>query len=378
MQKINLYKPFLAHNAHEYVKDVLNSGLLSSGGKYTLACKNWFSEFYQSELVYFTHTCTDALEMSALLCHLKPGDEVILPSYTFVSTANAFALRGCTLKFVDSLAINPNIGIETILPHVSGNTKVIVVMHYAGIAVDMDPILSFARQHNILVIEDAAQAIGAKYNGKYLGTVSDLAGISFHDTKVISSGEGGCCIVNQAELNAKAEIIFEKGTNRLAFQRHEVSRYEWMEMGSSFGMSELQAAVLYSQLEEFNNQIQHRQKIWRLYMSLLKELENNEKLSLPVVPEYAEINGTHFYILLKDKETRSQLQNYLDEHGVESSFHYLALHRSPFYHNAYHQQLLNADRYESCLLRLPIHSEIGEVNVLNICGIIYGYFKKEH
>lgn len=378
MQKISLYKPFLAADSIGYVKEVLNSGLLASGGKYSLACKNWFAEFYKSEMVYLTHSCTDALEMSALLCQLKPGDEVILPTYTFVSTANAFALRGCTLKFVDSLSLNPNIGIETILPWVTDKTRVIVVMHYAGIAVDMDPILSFAKQHGIMVIEDAAQAIGAKYNGNYLGTIADLACISFHVTKLISCGEGGCCIVNRAGWNAKAEIIYEKGTNRMAFQRHEVSRYEWLELGSSFGMSELQAAVLFSQLENFSSQISHRQNIWRLYMSLLKELETNEKLYLPYVPDYAEINGTHFYILLNDRETRNHLQSYLSDHGVESSFHYLALHKSPFYLNANQQELPNADRYESCLLRLPIHFEIEEGQVLYICGLIYGFFKKVH
>jgi len=374
MDKIKLYKPSQSVVALQYIKDVLDSGLLACGGKYNEACKNWFSNNYSANKVFLTSSCTDALEMSALLAGLNPGDEVILPSYTFVSTANAFALRGCDLKFADSISSNPNIGIETILPLVNSKTKVIVVMHYAGIAVDMDPILSFAKDKGIILIEDAAQAIGSRYKGKFLGTLSDLGCISFHVTKLISCGEGGCCLINNEALFDRAEIIFEKGTNRSAFQRNEVSKYEWQELGSSFGMSELQAALLYSQLESFNSQLLHRQKIWRLYMSLLKELETNEKLSLPQVPDYAEINGTHFYILLKDQDERSRLRLYLLENNVESSFHYLALHRSPFYKNKQNQNLPNADRYDSCLLRLPIHSEIEDAQVLNICGLIYGFF----
>ncbi len=375
MDKISLYKPFQTSSSLEYIKEVLDSGQLASGGKYAKVCKNWFANNYSASTIFLTSSCTDALEMSALLARLNPGDEVILPSYTFVSTANAFVLRGCVLKFADSISSNPNIGMETILPLVTSKTKVIVVMHYAGIAVDMDPILFFAKEKGIIVIEDAAQAIGSKYKGKLLGTISDLGCISFHVTKMISCGEGGCCIVNNKSLFDRAEIIFEKGTNRSAFQRNEVSKYEWQDVGSSFGMSELQAALLFSQLEIFNDQLEHRQKIWKLYLSLLKELERNSKLNLPQVPDHAEVNGTHFYILLDDQELRSRLQKYLLENNVESAFHYLALHRSPYYSNRQNQNLPNADRYESCLLRLPIHGKIEEGDVLKVCGLIYGFFK---
>jgi dTDP-4-amino-4,6-dideoxygalactose transaminase len=378
MKKASLHKPFQSGHSLEYIKDALDSEVLSSGGKYADACRKWFSKNYQANSIFLTSSCTDALEMSALLAGLQPGDEVILPSYTFVSTANAYSLRGCTLKFADSLPLIPNIGIETILPMVTEKTRAIVVMHYAGIAVDMDPIISLAHNNRWFVIEDAAQAIGAKYKNKMLGTIADMACISFHATKIINSGEGGCCIINNPSLDKRAEIVFEKGTNRSAFQRNEVSKYEWLEHGSSFGMSELQAAFLYSQLQEFDEQISHRKKIWDFYVTLLKEFETAGMISLPQVPDFADVNGTHFYVVLNDSEQRTQLKNYLLENNVESASHYLALHRSPFYNNRLNQNLPNADRFESCLLRLPIHEDIDESDVLNICGLIYAFFKKYH
>jgi dTDP-4-amino-4,6-dideoxygalactose transaminase len=378
MEKINLYKPFQSASALTYIKEVLEHGKLESGGKFSISCKNWFLKNYQSDSVYLTSSCTDALEMAALLADLKQDDEVILPSYTFVSTANAFLLRGCKLIFADSLHSSPNIGWETILPLVTVKTKLIVVMHYAGISVDMDPLKTFARDKGILLVEDAAQAIGARYKGKYLGTISDIGAISFHSTKMISCGEGGCCIINNPEIKQRAELVFEKGTNRLAFQRNEVSKYEWVDLGSSYGMSELQAALLFSQLEYLESLRAHHITIWNLYQSLLRELQTHEKLILPEVPDLAEVNGTHFFIVLKSSDVRMQLKNFLNANGVDSSFHYLALHRSPYYGNRNHQNLPNADRFESCLLRLPIHHEVNENNVLQICGLIYAFFQKTH
>jgi dTDP-4-amino-4,6-dideoxygalactose transaminase len=373
MNPTRLYKPYISEEAKTYIADVLESASIGSGGIFTQRCMDWFLQHYSATSVFFTSSCTDALEMSALVLKLKPGDEVILPSYTFVSTANAFYLRGAVLRFADCNSLNPNITIETIQPLYNSKTKAIIIMHYAGISVDLDPILEFARDKGLFVIEDAAQAIGSLYNGRYLGTLTDIGCISFHETKLLSCGEGGVCVVNNQELQPYAECVFEKGTNKMAFQRREVNKYEWVSPGSSFGMSELQAALLYSQLETFYNQLEHRKKIWNFYMLSLSDLSVRNYLELPFVPDFAEINGTHFYIVLPDITIREGLINYLKEHQIESAFHYLSLHKSPFFKNRDNQNLPMTEKYESCLLRLPLHCEINENTVLRITDLIKKY-----
>ncbi len=376
MKPISLHKPFIPSQAKTYIQKVLDTAAIGSGGNYMEHCNKWFLTEYKTESVFLTNSCTDALEMISLVLNFKPGDEVILPSYTFVSTANAFLLRDCVLKFADSSPTNPNISLNTILPLVSKKTKAIVVMHYAGIPVDMDPILKFAFENNIYVIEDAAQAIGSKYNGRYLGTLSDLSSISFHATKLISCGEGGVCIVNQEKYKASAELIFEKGTNKSAFQRHEINKYEWLQVGSSYGMSELQAALLFSQLETLSHQLKHRKDIWNVYMKTFDILASKGLVDLPHVPEFAEINGTHFYILLRDSTQRHGLIEFLNENKIETAFHYLALHQSPFYKNRLNQQLPMALKYESALLRLPLHHEVSENDVIRIFELVQKYLTR--
>lgn len=377
MEFLDLHKTFNAADTLNYLEDVIASGNLSAGGKYHELLKQWFYVNYNTPYSYSTSSCTDALEMSALLLDVKAGDEVIVPAYSFVSTANAFALRGCRLRFADCIKSTPNLSLETIEPLVTSKTKVIVVMHYAGIAVDMDPLLDYARIKNIAIVEDAAQAIGAKYKTKFLGTLGTTGCISFHNTKIFSCGEGGCCLVNDPRLNGMAEIIYEKGTDKSAFLKKETLHYDWQSPGSSFGMSGLQAAVLFAQLGQFDAQLQHRKKIWNLYISLLKEFENKELLSLPTTLPETEINGTHFYIVLPDENKRNALKLYLAENGVASASHYRCLHKSPYFKNRDRQNLLHSERYESCLLRLPIHSGIQEPHVLRICSLVYAFLKKE-
>ncbi|MBK9220981.1 MAG: dTDP-4-amino-4,6-dideoxygalactose transaminase [Saprospiraceae bacterium] len=374
MRRIRFHIPYNAPNSIGYLEQVLANGNAATGGKFYQLCSSKLQTKLHTPSIYFTNSCTDALEFAAILANLQAGDEVILPTFTFVSTANAFYLHGCILRFADTILERPNISLETILPLVNARTKVIVVVHYAGIAVDLDPILEYAKLHQILVIEDAAQGIGAKYKNKYLGTIAPLGAMSFHATKLISCGEGGCLFINDDSFLDRASLIFEKGTNRKAFIRNEVSKYEWLDIGSSFGMSEFQAAVLYAQLECLDDLLAHRLNSWKWYMDAFQLKCAHANLSLPVVPEFATINGSFFYIILEDERIRNELQIFLRNKEIESVFHFLALHKSPFYHNKFNQNLPNSEKFESSLLRLPIHHQILEEDVLKIVECIGEYF----
>jgi dTDP-4-amino-4,6-dideoxygalactose transaminase len=375
VETIRLHLPFLVNQSQQNISEILNSDNWNSGGKFTKSCEDWFYKNYNTDKVFFTSSCTTALEMAALLCDFNKNDEVILPAYTFVSTANAFSRLPITLRFADSGPLNPNISIDTILPLISKNTRLIVVMHYAGIAVDMDPILSFAKENNILVIEDAAQATGSLYNNKLLGTFGDMSGLSFHSTKLISCGEGGCCIINNKALHQRAEILFEKGTNKRAFDKKQISRYEWIDTGSSYTMSEFQAAILISQLEQLSQQITIRNLLWNHYMSYFESKFSEEYFNLPQVPEFAGINGSHFYIVLNDPSKRDNLKTYLQQHQIESAFHFLSLHRSPYYKNVYQQDLKSSDKYEAALLRLPLHSGLNNHQIEYVADRVIAFFK---
>ena len=314
--------------------------------------------------------------MAAILLNINQGDEVIMPSYTFVSTANAFVLRGANIIFADSMEVNPNVDAEKIEALVTSKTKAIVVVHYAGIACDMERIMEIAKKHHLYVVEDAAQAVDSFYIGKNgerkaLGSIGHLAAFSFHETKNIIAGEGGMLVVNDEQFMNRAEIIWEKGTNRSAFFRGEVDKYNWVDMGSSFLPSEIVAAFLYAQLEHLEEIQTKRISLWNQYRDGLQDLLPDVKIGLPFIPEYTENNAHLFYLLFSDDNKRDQTINYLKSKHILSVFHYLSLHQSPFYQPRHDgRQLVNADRYSNTLLRLPMYYELTHEDIESIISEI--------
>lgn len=353
------------------------SGKISGNGIFTSKCHDFFKKKYGFGKVLLTTSCTDALEMSALLAGIMPGDEVIMPSYTFVSTANAFVLRGARIIFADSNAENPNIDTTKIESLITGHTKAIVVVHYAGIACDMDEVIKLASHYNLLVIEDAAHSIDSFYKDKPLGSIGHMAAFSFHETKNISCGEGGMLVVNDMSFAPRAEIIWEKGTNRAAFYRGEVDKYGWVDVGSSYLPSDLAAAYLYGQIEMLDD-IQHKRKnIFNTYNERLKLLEASGELQLPVIPEYASHNGHLFYLVTNKPSQRDQLIKHLNLKGIQAVFHYLPLHKSPYYNEKYTGlPLPEAERYADCLLRLPFFYDLSEVQIETVVNAIYSFYKQ--
>lgn len=353
---------------------------VSGNGKYTKLCHEFFKSNYGFKHCLLTTSCTDALEMSAILANIQANDEVILPAYTFVSTANAFVLRGAKLIFADSGSLNPNITAETIEPLITNKTKAIVVVHYAGVACDMDSIMALASKHNILLIEDAAQAIDAFYINHHnqklaLGSIGNMGAMSFHETKNITCGEGGLLIVNDEQFIKRSEIIWEKGTNRSAFFRGEVDKYGWVDIGSSFLPSELNAAFLSAQLESIQLVQTKRLALWAKYYEVLKPLEDKALLKLPVVPDFAIHNAHMFYILLQDLEQRTGLINHLKAKGIQTAFHYLSLHSSQYFKDQYcGPSLVNSDCYTDTLLRLPMHYYLSEEDIMRIADEIQYFF----
>jgi dTDP-4-amino-4,6-dideoxygalactose transaminase len=348
-------KPFITGNELAYIDEAVKSGKISGDGMFTKKSHNFFEEKYGFKKCLLTTSCTDALEMCAILLDIKEGDEVIMPSYTFVSTANAFVLRGAKIVFADSGDLNPNIdptGIENLI---TSSTKCIVVVHYAGIACDMDSIMTLAEKHNIWVVEDAAQAIDSFYKDKPLGGIGHLATFSFHETKNIQCGEGGMLVINDDRFLARAEIIREKGTNRSAFFRGEIDKYGWVDIGSSFLPSEISAGFLFAQLEHLDQIQNERKKIWNVYYSALKSIANEGKITLPYIPDYACNNAHMFYIQCKDLSERNALIEYLKNLQILSVFHYISLHNSSYYKDKHDKRVLhNCDLYSEVLLRLPL------------------------
>jgi dTDP-4-amino-4,6-dideoxygalactose transaminase len=366
--QIPFNKPYISGREPEYIRDAMLRGHISGNGYYTRACHDFFRERYSFKKCLLTTSCTDALEMSALLLDLKPGDEVIMPSYTFVSTANAFVLRGAKIVFADSLQDHPNLDVSSLEDLITERTRVIVVVHYAGMACDMDQVMQLAQKHGIVVIEDAAQAIDSYYKGKPLGSIGHMAAFSFHETKNIISGEGGMLVVNDSSLNSRAEIIWEKGTNRAAFYRGEVDKYGWVEAGSSFLPSEIIAAFLLAQLENLQTIQKKRISLWNRYYENLLPLQQQNVLKLPQVPGYSSNNAHMFYVLLPDPNIRQKLIEHLKSKGILSVFHYLSLHSSAFYHDKHDGRVLsNSDRFSDTLLRLPMFFELNENQVDLIC-----------
>lgn len=359
--KIPFNKPFVTGKEADYIQEVLQSGKLAGNGEFTKKCQHYFQDHYHFRKCLMTTSCTDALEMAAILLDIQPGDEVIMPAYTFVSTANAFVLRGAKIVFADSRSDHPGIDEQGIENLITSKTKAIVVVHYAGVACDLDTVMDIANRHGLWVIEDAAQAIDAYYQGKALGGIGHLAAFSFHETKNIVSGEGGMLVINDERFAKRAEIIWEKGTNRSAFFRGEVDKYGWVDIGSSFLPSELIAAFLYAQLESLERIQQKRIQIWNTYWQGLQTLAEQEKIRLPFIPKFASNNGHMFYILLKNQEERSALIAHLKANGIQAVFHYLSLNESPYYEKkGSAKKCLNSDQYTNCLLRLPLFFELSE------------------
>jgi len=368
-------KPFLTGKEAHYIYDAVYSGKISGNGKYTQKCQAFFEEKYGFKKTLLTTSCTDALEMAAMLSNIGPGDEVIIPSFTFVSTAIAFVRQGAKIVFADSYADNTNIDADKIEALITNKTKAIVPVHYAGVACDMDKIMALADKYNLLVIEDAAQAIDSYYTGKdgvkkALGSIGHMAAFSFHETKNIISGEGGMLTINDERFINRAEIIWEKGTNRAEFFRGEVNKYGWVDIGSSFLPSEVIAAFLWAQLENMEMIQTKRKFIWETYNVNLGN-NNTDKLKLPDIPYFATNNGHMFYIVLKKEDQRGTLIAKLKENGYHAVFHYISLHSSDYYKDKHDGgKLYNSDKFTSCLLRLPMYYELTNDNVLNICKII--------
>lgn len=369
-------KPHLTGKETHYMYDAVSTGKISGNGKYTKMCQAFFEEKYGFQKCLLTTSCTDALEMAALLINIGPGDEVIMPSYTFVSTSNAFVLRGANIIFADSSAENPNLDADQIEALITPKTKAIVPVHYAGTACDMDKIMELAAKYNLFVVEDAAQAIDSFFTGKdgvqkALGSIGHLAAFSFHETKNIISGEGGMLAINDARFCDRAEIIWEKGTNRSSFFRGEVDKYGWVDMGSSFLPSEIISAFLWAQLEELDDIQAKRKHIWNLYYDGLKEWAAAHGVQLPVVPDYATNNAHMFYLVCKDLDQRSALIEKVKANEIWCVFHYLSLHKSPYYTDKhYGAELVRADHYSDCLVRLPFFYDLSDQEIKKITDCI--------
>lgn len=373
-------KPFLTGKEAHYMYQAVYAGQLSGNGTFTRKCQNFFETAYGFKKCLMTTSCTDALEMAAILCDVKPGDEVIVPSYTFVSSALAFVRQGAKIVFADSCSDNPNVDPDKLEGLITENTKVIVPVHYAGVACDMDKIMEIANRHNLLVVEDAAQAVDSYFDGKPLGGIGHLGCFSFHETKnVTAGGEGGLLVINDERFIRRAEIIWEKGTNRAEFFRGMVNKYGWVDTGSSFLPSEINAAFLLAQLEHLD-EIQNRRKtIWNLYYDGLKDLEEKGLVQLPNIPEYATNNAHMFYFICRNLEERTKLLSYLKENGILAVFHYLSLHLSGYYqkHSNSIPSLPNSERFEDCLLRLPMYYELTDSQVHQIFEEIISFFSKK-
>jgi len=369
--KIPFNKPYLTGREMDYIYQAVYSGKISGNGMFTQKCQRLLESRYGFKKALLTTSCTDALEMGAILADIKPGDEVIVPSYTFVSTALAFVRQGAKIIFADSRPDHPGIDEDKLEELITPKTKVIVPVHYAGVACDMDKIMSLADKYNLIVIEDAAQAIDSFYRGKPLGSIGHLATFSFHETKNINSGEGGLLAINDERFIRRSEIIWEIGTNRSEFFRGEVNKYGWVDIGSSFLPSEITAAYLWAQLENLDNIQKRRIEIWQQYFAGLNDWAINNGIKMPKIPDYATNNGHLFYMVCGSGDQRNQIINYLKENGIQATFHYLSLHQSLFYKSKQDgRELPQSDRYTNCLLRLPLFYELKENEIEYIINTI--------
>lgn len=372
-------KPFTIGAELDYITDAVKRGHLSGDGYYTKLCHRWLEEKLGAKRALLTHSCTAALEMAAILCDIQPGDEVIMPSYTFVSTANAFVLRGGVPVFVDIRRDTLNLDETLIEAAITGKTKAIVPVHYAGVSCEMDAIMAIARRHKLLVVEDAAQAVLSEYRGRRPGAIGDLGCLSFHETKNVISGEGGALLINNPALVERAEIIREKGTNRSKFFRGEVDKYTWVDIGSSFLPSELIGAFLWAQLEHAGAIIERRRQVCAIYRAALQDLADEGLLSLPQVePEGVAGNGHMFYLFTRTAAERAPLLAHLKAAGVHAVFHYVPLHSSPAgrrFGRAYGTLAVTDDLAER-LVRLPLYFNLGDDEARAIAGQVRGFFRR--
>jgi dTDP-4-amino-4,6-dideoxygalactose transaminase len=370
-------KPHLTGKETAYIEEAVRSGKISGDGMFTKKCHAFFEQHFAMRKALLTTSCTDALEMSAILANIQAGDEVIVPSYTFVSTANAFVLRGAHIVFADSRADHPGIDEDSVESLITSRTKAIVVVHYAGVACDMDKINAIAARHNLFVIEDAAQAIDSYYKDRPLGTLGHMSAFSFHETKNIQCGEGGLLAINDEQFAQRAEIIREKGTNRSAFFRGEVDKYGWVDVGSSFLPSEIVAAFLYAQLENLQAIQSRRKNIWNRYDQALQILSAEGKLKLPFIPDFASNNAHMFYVLTENLQQRSELIEFMKAKGSFPVFHYLSLHKSPYYTEKHQgNEMPHSDRYMDTLLRLPLFVDMTDEDAQRVTDSILGFFAK--
>ncbi|TKH45564.1 dTDP-4-amino-4,6-dideoxygalactose transaminase [Paenibacillus terrae] len=373
---INFNVPAIVGKEGEYIKESFSSGHLSGDGEFTRLCANWFDRTFNVKKTLITTSCTHALEMAAILLDIQQGDEIIMPSYTFVSTANAFVLRGAKIVFVDIRPDTMNIDEDLIEDAITDKTKVIVPVHYAGVACDMDKILDLANRYNLVVVEDAAQGILSEYKGRKLGTIGHLGCISFHETKNVHCGEGGALLVNDDQFVEKAEIIREKGTNRSKFFRGQVDKYTWVNIGSSYLPSELNTAFLMAQLEAAEMITKNRLASWNLYFNRLKPLSDEKLIDIPCIPLGNAHNAHIFYIKVRDLEIRTELLNFLRRHEIMAVFHYVPLHSSEagLKHSSFIGRDVYTTRESERLIRLPLYFNIDESDINRIVDCIYNFF----
>lgn len=360
----------------QYINDCIQKKKLSGDGEFTGRCNRWLQDKTGVVKALLTTSCTHATEMAALLCGIKEGDEVIMPSYTFVSTANAFVLRGAKIKFVDIRPDTMNIDEQLIEKAITPRTKAIVPVHYAGVACEMDTIMDIAKRHHLYVVEDAAQGIMSAYKGKALGSFGEFGCLSFHETKNLSMGEGGALLIRDKDMIEQAEIFREKGTNRSKFFRGEIDKYTWVDCGSSYLPSELNAAFLCAQLDSADEINNKRLKLWNLYYGCLEGLR--DRIELPAIPKECQHNAHMFYIKAKDLEERTELISYLKSNGISAVFHYIPLHIAPA--GKRFGEFVGEDRYtlkeSERLLRLPIYYEMTEDDVNYVCDKLFEFFAR--
>jgi dTDP-4-amino-4,6-dideoxygalactose transaminase len=369
--------PHVGNEEFENIKDAQARGQLSGDGYYTKKCEAWIAKRLKARKALLTHSCTAALEMMAILSGVSSGDEIIMPSFTFVSTANAFVLRGAVPIFVDIRKDTLNINEMLIESAITRKTKAIMVVHYAGVSCEMDVIIKIAKRNNLLVFEDAAQSFLSKYKGRYSGTVGDMGAFSFHETKNIISGEGGALIVNNPKFVERAEVIREKGTNRNKFLRGEIDKYTWVDVGSSYLPGELISAFLFAQLRQSRIINRHRIKIWSYYLKSLKELEKKGYIVCPSVPENTDHNGHLFYIIVNKTAIRDRLIKHLRSKGVSTVFHYVPLHSSPagVKYGRYEGSMKVTNNISSRLIRLPIYYDMKLAQARSVVKEIKEFYK---
>lgn len=369
-------KPFIVGKELFYISQAVLEGNLAGDGRFTRMCNRWMEEQFGAKKILLTHSCTAALEISAILADIQPGDEIIMPSFTFVSTANAFVLRGAALKFIDIRPDTLNMDEQKIEDAITEKTRAIVPVHYAGVGCEMDTIMDIAEKHRLVVIEDAAQGVNATYNGRFLGTIGDIGCYSFHETKNFISGEGGALAINREDFVDRAEIIREKGTNRSRFFKGQIDKYTWVDIGSSYLPSEIIAAFLYAQLEEAEAITHKRAAIYSRYMTALRPLAERELIKLPYIPRQCRHNAHMFYIILNSLEERDQLLAFLKKRDIYAVFHYVPLHLSPMGLKIGKAcgNLTNTEMLSERLIRLPCYYELTKQDQDVIIDSIFTFF----